>query len=82
MPLHWWYIGNLPIGFWDISLGLLSITTTYCVLKIFHPWIWKQMKKPRKVLYDIMIELCEDKLLVWTLSLLIVLYVILLFKLD
>lgn len=37
MPLQWWMIGNLSICFWDLSIGLLVLTSVFCLFR--HIWV-------------------------------------------
>lgn len=37
MLLQWWMIGNLSICFWDLSIGLLVLTSVFCLFR--HIWV-------------------------------------------
>lgn len=78
MPLQWWMIGNLSICFWDLSIGLLVLTSVFCLFR--HIWVETIMM--RKELWNLVEPLgvyindvWQDKLFAFTLIAILVLYV-------
>lgn len=78
-PLSCWTIGHLSIGFWDLSLGMLAITSVYRLIQ--EIWIEtscsrKKMIRKLKPLFLIIRDIRQDNLFRNTLIALIALYVI------
>lgn len=78
-PMPCWTIGHFSIGFWDLSLGMLAITSVYRLIQE----IWLETSCSRKKiirklnpLFLIIADIRQDKLFRNTLIVLIVLYVI------
>lgn len=79
IPLHWCVIGGFSISFWDLSIGLLVLTSVFCLVQ----YVWEGMTKIRKRLWtfiellDVYIkEVWQDKLFAFTLIAIIILYVV------
>ena len=78
-PLSCWTIGHLSIGFWDLSLGMLAITSVYRLIQeiwIETSCLRKKIIRKLKPLFLIMRDIRQDKLFRNTLIALIALYVI------
>lgn len=76
-PMPWWTIGCVSIGFWDLSLGLLAITTGYRMM--FK--LWGETASLREAFIGRFAPLCltikeiwQDKLYRYTLIILLLLY--------
>lgn len=83
LPILFWNVGQISIGFWDLSLGMLTITSVYRLIQ--EIWIEtscsrKKITKKLRPLHLITTDIWEDKLFRNTLIALIVLYVITLIK--
>lgn len=48
-PLQWWMIGNFSVSFWDLSIGLLALTSVFCLFR--HIWVETTMM--RKELWNL-----------------------------
>lgn len=82
-PVSCWTVGQLSIGFWDLSLGMLIITSVYQLIRE----IWIESSCSRKMIINrlrplhlIITDIWEDKLFRHTLIALMVLYVIIMVK--
>lgn len=80
MPIPWWTFENFSIEFWDLSFGLLALTATYRMVIEFILWLWSCSIQFRMALQEIAKEIWEDNLLSWTLIILLMLYMILMFE--
>lgn len=82
LPLSCWTIGHLSIGFWDLSLVMLAITSLYRLIQ--EIWIEtscsrKKIIRKYEPLLLVIADIRQDKLFRNTLIALIVLYVIIVF---
>lgn len=85
LPMPCWTVGQLSIGFWDLSIGMLAITSVYRLTQeIWIKTICSRKKIIRKLksLFLILIlrDIRQDKLFRNTLIALIALYVIIMLK--
>ena len=85
LPMPCWTVGQLSIGFWDLSIGMLAITSVYRLIQeIWIKTICSRKKIIRKLksLFLILIlrDIRQDKLFRNTLIALIELYVIIMLK--
>lgn len=83
LPLSCWTIGPLSIGFWDLSLGMLTITSVYKLIQeiwIETSCLRKKIIRKLKPLFLIIRDIRQDKLFCNTLIALIALYVITMIK--
>ena len=83
LPMSCWIIGQISIGFWDLSFGMLTITSVYKLIQE----IWIETSSSRKKiirklnpLFLLIADIRQDKLFRNTLIVLIVLYVITMVK--
>lgn len=83
LPMPCWTVGQLSIGFWDLSIGMLAITSVYRLIQ--EIWIEtsrlrKKIIRKLKPLFLSIADIWQDKLFRNTLIALIVLYVIAMVK--
>lgn len=82
LPLSCWTIGCLSVGFWELSFGLLAITSVYRLIEeiwIETSCLRKKIIRKLKPLFLILRDIRQDKLFRNTLIALIALYVIIMF---
>lgn len=85
LPMLCWTVGQLSIGFWDLSLGVLAITSVCRLIQkiwIETSCLRKKIIRKLKSLFLILIlrDIRQDKLFRNTLIVLFVLYVITMVK--
>lgn len=82
VQIAWCRVGNIAVSFWDLSIGLLVLTASFCLLKMFLRWLMAFTSNMRKRLIDIALEIGQDKLLAYTLLSLLLLYAASLLKMN
>lgn len=87
-PLLWWPIGCASINFWDLTLGMLLITSGYKLIQKILKKICDLCKSFVEKLQPLYMcirinlkDIWQDKIFRYTLSLLIIFYIVIMIRL-